>query len=94
MLRDMSNTMTYGHLGRSGLQVSRLGLGTMNFGYLADEPASFAVMDAAFEAGIILFDTADVYGGPQSPDMAKGYGISEQSVGRWLQESGHPSPIG
>jgi aryl-alcohol dehydrogenase-like predicted oxidoreductase len=93
MLRVMSNTMTYGHLGRSGLRVSRLGLGTMNFGYLADEPASFSVMDAAFEAGIILFDTADVYGGPQSPDMSKGYGISEQTVGRWLQRSGHRDDI-
>jgi len=69
--------MTYGQLGRSGLLVSRFGLGTMNFGYLADEASSFAVMDAAFDAGIILFDTADVYGGPQSSDMAKGYGISE-----------------
>ena len=68
----MNDEMTYGHLGRSGLLVSRIGLGTMNFGYLADEPASFAVMDAAFDAGITLFDTADVYGGPQSPDMAKG----------------------
>src|SRR4029079_14103529 len=93
MLRDMSNTMTYGHLGRSGLQVSRLGLGTMNFGYLADEPASFAVMDAAFDAGIILFATADVYGGRQQRDMAKGYGISEQTVGRWLQRSGHRDDI-
>ena len=85
--------MTYAHLGRSGLLVSRLGLGTMNFGYLADEPSSFAVMDAAFDAGIVLFDTADVYGGPQSPDMAKGYGISEQTVGRWLQRSGHRDDI-
>ncbi|MGS0685428.1 aldo/keto reductase [Nakamurella sp. GG22] len=81
--------MSYKHLGRSGLLVSRIGLGTMNFGYLADEPDSFAVMNAAFDAGVILFDTADVYGGPQSPDMAKGYGISEQTVGRWLQRSGH-----
>ncbi len=85
--------MTYRHLGRSGLLVSRLGLGTMNFGYLADEPSSFAVMDAAFDAGIVLFDTADVYGGPQTPDMAKGYGISEQTVGRWLQQSGHRDDI-
>ena len=85
--------MTYGQLGRSGLLVSRFGLGTMNFGYLADEASSFAVMDAAFDAGIILFDTADVYGGPQSPDMAKGYGISEQTVGRWLQRSGHRDDI-
>jgi len=60
----MSAEMTYGHLGRSGLLVSRIGLGTMNFGYLADESSSFAVMEAAFDAGINFFDTADVYGGP------------------------------
>ena len=53
----------------------------MNFGYLADEPTSFAVMDAALDAGIILFDTADVYGGPQSPDMAKGYGVWNRPSG-------------
>ena len=51
--------MTYGHLGRSGLMVSRIGLGTMNFGYTVDEPTSFAVMDAAMDAGISFFDTAD-----------------------------------
>ena len=64
--------MTYAHLGRSGLLVSRIGLGTMNFGYTVDEPSSFAVMDAAIDAGVNFFDTADVYGGPQSPDMKKG----------------------
>jgi aryl-alcohol dehydrogenase-like predicted oxidoreductase len=85
--------MTYGHLGRSGLLVSRIGLGTMNFGYTVDEAASFAVMDAAVDAGINFFDTADVYGGPQSPDMKKGYGIAEQTVGRWLQRSGHRDDI-
>jgi aryl-alcohol dehydrogenase-like predicted oxidoreductase len=47
----MSVEMTYAHLGRSGLLVSRIALGTMNFGYLADEAGSFAVMDAAFDAG-------------------------------------------
>ena len=85
--------MTYGRLGRSGLTVSRIGLGTMNFGYLVDEPGSFAVLDAAFDAGITFFDTADVYGGPQSPDMAKGYGVSEETVGRWLRRSGHRDDI-
>ena len=93
MLPVMGNDMSYGHLGRSGLLISRIGLGTMNFGYLADEPRSFAVLDAAFDAGIIFFDTADVYGGPQSPDMAMGYGISEQTVGRWLQRTGHRDDI-
>jgi aryl-alcohol dehydrogenase-like predicted oxidoreductase len=89
----MSGEMTYGHLGRSGLLVSRIGLGTMNFGFTVDEPTSFEVMDAAIEAGINFFDTADVYGGPQSPDMAKGYGIAEQTVGRWLQRSGRRDDI-
>ena len=85
--------MTYGHLGRSGLLVSRIGLGTMNFGFTVDESTSFAIMDAAIDAGINFFDTADVYGGPQSPDMEKGYGISEETIGRWLQRSGHRDDI-
>src|SRR6476646_612567 len=89
----MSAEITYGHLGRSGLLVSRIGLGTMNFGYTVDEATSFAVMDAAIEEGINFFDTADVYGGPQTPDMKKGYGIAEQTVGRWLQRSGHRDDI-
>jgi aryl-alcohol dehydrogenase-like predicted oxidoreductase len=89
----MGEEMTYGHLGRSGLMVSRIGLGTMNFGYTVDEPTSFAVMDAAMDAGISFFDTADVYGGPQTPDMKKGYGIAEETVGRWLQRSRHRDDI-
>jgi aryl-alcohol dehydrogenase-like predicted oxidoreductase len=78
--------MDYNHLGRTGLKVSRLGLGTMNFGDVTDEATSFEIMDAAFEAGINFFDTADVYGGPQAPDMAKGFGISEEIIGRWLAQ--------
>jgi aryl-alcohol dehydrogenase-like predicted oxidoreductase len=70
---------------RSGLLVSRVALGTMDFGYLLDESNSFAVMDAAVDAGINHFDTADVYGGPQTADMTKGYGVSEEVIGRWLQ---------
>src|SRR3954464_7133682 len=93
MLAGMRDEMAYGHLGRSGLLVSRMGLGTMNFGYTVDEPRSFAVMDAAIDAGINFFDTADVYGGPQSPDMKQGYGIAEQTVGRWLRHSGHRDDI-
>jgi aryl-alcohol dehydrogenase-like predicted oxidoreductase len=89
----MSNEMTYSHLGRSGLLVSRIGLGTMRFGFTADESASFAIMDTAIDAGINFFDTADVYGGPQSPEMEKGYGISEEIIGRWLQRSGRRDEI-
>ena len=86
-LTAVSGEMTYSHLGRSGLRVSSIGLGTMRFGFTADEKASVAIMDAAIEAGINFFDTADVYGGPQSPDMAKGYGISEEIIGRWLKRT-------
>jgi aryl-alcohol dehydrogenase-like predicted oxidoreductase len=85
--------MSYAHVGRSGPLISRLGLGTLDFGYRIDEPTSFAVLDAAVDAGINHLDTADVYGGPQTPDMAKGYGISEEVIGRWLQRSGHRDDI-
>jgi aryl-alcohol dehydrogenase-like predicted oxidoreductase len=85
--------MDYAHLGRSGLRVSRLALGTMNFGFTADEPTSFEILDAAVDKGINFIDTADVYGGPQSPDMAQGYGISEEIIGRWLNHSGRRDDI-
>jgi aryl-alcohol dehydrogenase-like predicted oxidoreductase len=85
--------MDHKHLGRTGLKVSRLALGTMNFGELTDEATSFAIMDEALDAGINLFDSADVYGGPQSPDMEKGFGISEEIVGRWLAQGGRRDRI-
>jgi aryl-alcohol dehydrogenase-like predicted oxidoreductase len=65
----------------------------MNFGYTVDQSSSFAVMDAAVDAGINFFDTAAVYGGPQKPDMKMGYGIAEETVGRWLKRSGHRDDI-
>jgi aryl-alcohol dehydrogenase-like predicted oxidoreductase len=74
--------MEYRKLGRTGLKVSPLCLGTMNFGPHADEATSFAVMDSALELGINFFDTANVYGGK------KGEGITEQIVGRWLAQGG------
>ncbi|HEX6510489.1 MAG TPA: aldo/keto reductase, partial [Chloroflexota bacterium] len=58
--------MHYRHLGSSGLKVSVVGLGTNNFGGRIDEAASMRVIDAALDAGINLFDTADVYGGGKS----------------------------
>lgn len=76
-------------MGRSGLKVSRLALGTMNFGMVTDEAEAFRIMDTAVDAGINFFDTADVYGGPQKPDIEKGYGISEEIIGRWMTQSGH-----
>ena len=74
--------MKYVHLGRSGLKVSRLCLGTMNFGPLASETESFAIMDRALELGINFFDTADVYG------WETGEGITEQILGRWFAQGG------
>jgi aryl-alcohol dehydrogenase-like predicted oxidoreductase len=76
-------SLDYTHLGRTGLKVSRLALGSMNFGELTDEKSSFSIMDEALDAGINFFDMADVYGGPQS-DMAKGFGKSEEIIGNWL----------
>ncbi len=81
-------TMTYDHLGRTGLKVSKLGLGTMNFGWVTDASTSLDLLDRAVEEGINFVDTADAYGGPQSPDMEQGYGHSEEIIGRWLAQGG------
>jgi len=75
--------MKFTHLGRTGLKVSRLCLGTMNFGPQTSEADSFAVMDRALEHGINFFDTADVYG------WKKGEGITEQIIGRWFNQGGN-----
>ncbi len=74
--------MEYTHLGRSGLSVSRLVLGTMNFGPETTEADSHLIMDRAHEHGINFFDTANVYG------WEKGEGITEQIIGRWLAQGG------
>ncbi|MEP7056121.1 MAG: aldo/keto reductase, partial [Actinomycetota bacterium] len=74
--------MDYTQLGRSGLSVSKLCLGTMNFGPQTTEPDSHALMDRALEHGINFFDTANVYG------WKKGEGWTEQIVGRWFAQGG------
>jgi aryl-alcohol dehydrogenase-like predicted oxidoreductase len=74
--------MEYVYLGRSGLKVSQLCLGTMNFGPHTTEPDSFKIMDQALELGINFFDTANVYG------WKLGEGITEQILGRWLAQGG------
>lgn len=68
-------------LGRTGLRVSRLCLGTMTFGLQADEDTSRTILDTAFEAGITFFDTADVY--PVGGDLTT-VGRTEEVIGRWL----------
>jgi len=69
-------------LGRSGLVVTDICMGTMTFGLQADEAVSFAIMDRAVEAGIDFFDTAEMYPVPPS---AEHFGITEEIVGRWLK---------
>lgn len=70
--------MQFTHLGRSGLQVSRLCLGTMNFGGQASEADSHAIMDKALELGVNFFDTANVYGSKPNE------GVTEQIIGSWF----------
>lgn len=74
--------MDYVQLGRTGLKVSRLCLGTMNFGPKTSEEDSFAIMDKALDLGINFFDTANVYG------WKLGEGITEQIIGRWFAQGG------
>lgn len=74
--------MQYVRLGRTGLKVSRLCLGTMNFGPHTTEPDSYAIMDHALELGFNFFDTADVYG------WKMGEGITENIIGRWWDQGG------
>jgi NDP-hexose 2,3-enoyl reductase len=70
--------MDYTHLGRSGVSVSRLGLGTMNFGSFTDAGDAHQIMDRALEHGINFFDTSNTYGRPRAE------GVTEQIIGKWL----------
>ncbi|WP_030612056.1 aldo/keto reductase [Streptomyces achromogenes] len=74
--------MEYTQLGRTGLKVSRLVLGTMNFGPQTDEADSHAIMDAALDAGINFFDTANVYG------WGENKGRTESIIGNWFAKGG------
>ena len=74
--------MQYTQLGRSGLKVSRLCLGTMNFGPQTSEEDSFKIMDHALEVGVNFWDTADVYG------WKEGEGFTEQIMGRYFAQGG------
>ncbi|MGW1542902.1 aldo/keto reductase [Streptomyces sp. NPDC002309] len=74
--------MKYTQLGRTGLKVSRLVLGTMNFGPQTDEPTSHGIMDAALDAGLNFLDTANVYG------WGENKGRTEEIVGSWFAQGG------
>ncbi len=79
--------MEYTKLGRTGMKVSRLCLGTMNFGPQTNEQDSFAIMDHALELGFNFFDTANTYG------WKLGEGVTEQIIGRWLAQGGRRDRI-
>lgn len=74
--------MEYVHLGRTGLKVSRICLGTMNFGPETNEPDSCVIMDRAHEAGVNFFDSANIYG------WGENRGLTETIVGNWFAQGG------
>ncbi len=74
--------MDYTSLGRTGLKVSRLCLGTMNFGPNTTEEDSFKIMDRAMDLGLNFFDTANTYG------WQLGQGVTEQIIGKWFAQGG------
>jgi aryl-alcohol dehydrogenase-like predicted oxidoreductase len=82
--------MKFTHLGRSGLTVSRLCLGTMNFGPLTSEADAHSIMDSALDYGINFFDTANSYGlrSAGTSGLGEGRGSTEQIVGRWFAQGG------
>lgn len=82
--------MEYRSLGRTGLKVSELCLGTMQFGWTTDEESAFAVMDGFLEAGGNFIDTADVY-----TNWAEGNpgGVAETIIGKWMKERGNRHQI-
>ena len=74
--------MNKNRLGRSGIVVSDICMGTMTFGNQSDEKQSFRIMDMVYDAGVDFYDTAEMY--PVPPD-AKYVGVTEEIVGRWLK---------
>src|SRR5690349_20521244 len=74
--------MNHRRMGRTGLKVSEICLGTMTFGHQCDERTSFAILDRAAAAGVDFIDSADAYPVPPSPETA---GRTEEIIGRWLE---------
>lgn len=75
-------------MGRTGLKVSQVCLGTMTFGHQADTATSHAIMDAAWERGVFFFDTADMYPLEDSYTDYSRRGLSEQIIGQWITQRG------
>ncbi len=83
--------MQYRYIGKTGLRVSPICMGTMTFGtQTPDEKVAFAIMDKAYEAGVNFYDTAELYPVPPSGKLA---GLTEEVVGRWLKTKPRESVI-
>jgi len=82
--------MEYRYIGRSGLRVSPICLGTMTFGSQCDEKNAFKIMDKAYDSGVNFFDTAELYPVPPEVKLA---GLTEEMVGRWLKTKPRDSII-
>jgi aryl-alcohol dehydrogenase-like predicted oxidoreductase len=82
--------MEYRYIGRTGLRVSPICMGTMTFGSQCDEKAAFAIMDKAYDSGVNFFDTAELYPVPPEEKLA---GLTEEMVGRWLKSKPRDSVI-
>ena len=82
--------MDFRYIGKTGLRVSPICLGTMTFGAAIDKKEAFAIMDMAYEAGINFFDTAEVY---PVPPQAESVGVTEEIVGEWLKTKDRDSII-
>ena len=82
--------MQYRYIGRTGLRVSPICMGTMTFGSQCDEKAAFAIMDKAYDYGVNFFDTAELYPVPPTAELC---GLTEEMVGRWLKTKSRESVI-
>ncbi len=82
--------MQYRYIGKSGLRVSPICMGTMTFGLQCDEKEAFRIMDTAYENGINFYDTAELYPVPPSKKLA---GLTEEIVGKWLKTKPRDSII-
>ena len=82
--------MQYRYIGRTGLRVSPICLGTMTFGTQCDKKEAFRIMDKAYEKGVNFFDTAEVYPVPPTGELG---GLTEEMVGEWLKDKPRDSMI-
>ena len=82
--------MHYRYIGKSGLRVSTIALGTMTFGSMTEKKEAFAILDRAYERGVNFYDTAELYPVPPRSEYA---GNTEKIVGEWLKSKPRESVI-